>query len=82
MESAQTRDDASFTGKSVSEQPKADDVLLPNQDDFSTTPQTSPLSIPELKNQAKWIYTKAQEQEAGFKQLLEGLKGGLKHHRN
>nr|WP_240451798.1 hypothetical protein [Helicobacter sp. L8] len=37
LESAQTRDDAHFTGKSVSE-PKKDDVLLPNQEHSSTTP--------------------------------------------
>ncbi|WP_456152207.1 putative barnase/colicin E5 family endoribonuclease, partial [Helicobacter bizzozeronii] len=40
LENPQTGDDVGFTGKSVSEPQTKDDVLLPNQTDSTTTPQT------------------------------------------
>ncbi|WP_267892760.1 PBECR3 domain-containing polyvalent protein, partial [Helicobacter ailurogastricus] len=55
LENPQTRDDVGFTGKSVSE-PKADDVLLPNQAKDTTTPlkaitqRTQDLSPQEIKS--------------------------------
>ncbi|TSA79181.1 hypothetical protein FNE76_08030, partial [Helicobacter mehlei] len=36
-------------------------------------------TTPELKNQAQTLYTQAQEQEGGFKTLLEGLKEPSAH---
>ncbi|WP_456237306.1 putative barnase/colicin E5 family endoribonuclease, partial [Helicobacter vulpis] len=67
LENPQTRDDVGFTGKSVSEQPKADDVLLPNQEH----PTTSPLKpITERSIEELTENTTLQE----YKALIEQAK--------
>ncbi|WP_435369590.1 hypothetical protein [Helicobacter bizzozeronii] len=70
LENPQTGDDVGFTGKSVSEPQTKDDVLLPNQTNSTTTPQTSPLSIHQQALQAR----QAREQAKLEAERLEEQK--------
>ncbi|TSA78770.1 hypothetical protein FNE76_08125, partial [Helicobacter mehlei] len=50
LENPQTGDDVGFTGKSVSEQPKADDVLLPNQPHITKPPLNNQTTLLPYKS--------------------------------
>ncbi|WP_199767473.1 PBECR2 nuclease fold domain-containing protein, partial [Helicobacter bizzozeronii] len=77
LENPQTRDDVGFTGKSVSEPQTKDDVLLPNQDNSSTTPlkpkksKTPPL---EIEGEHYFGHDNAHPQFKGFYGVLRLFK--------